>query len=485
MQQIRLELCDRPSIYRIIHIDETQMLIELEFVILASFDLIGFFEEQEAFFTSHCRRGIQADQYILMEIAEKERIQDWLVTQNDELTYFLGDDELKVRIVLEQQVVDELGLAAICIDGQGTIASPKKKKLDLTTINTNLNLEQLLSELNIDEMAQLVDPDFEELLKLSATLNKAKPWQYFNNEEIIAIQLEEFNETFYVVVMGAGNQEFGLLVYDEEIGYRSLAHLLAGKPLSMDFQFELSALSVNFVDRAKLDKADYQLIKDCGMSFRGKNNWHQFRMYTPGMMPMIPTHIEVEVLKLIIQAMLQIMQLRIDGWQYPDVPAHTFPTFTVSTDGELSSVFLRQAEQLAAGTIQIDMNDIERAQYKRKPKVQLQLEFDLFYLPFASPADEEMNLFIFPTVCVVFDRDTGEVIYYEVLPIPKQPITQQELFWHMLLQMPVRPSKVFVSKEMHEAVAQVAKKAGVELVVSELPNIQHFRQFMLENPPID
>ncbi|WP_439778215.1 DUF7309 domain-containing protein [Lysinibacillus xylanilyticus] len=80
-----------------------------------------------------------------------------------------------------------------------------------------------------------------------------------------------------VSVMGAGGEEFGLMIFDMENGYDSLAKILFEKNISSDFSYSLNALTVNFVDSEELDPEDYQLIKDCGMSYRGKKNWIQFR----------------------------------------------------------------------------------------------------------------------------------------------------------------------------------------------------------------
>ncbi|MEX3747321.1 hypothetical protein AB1300_19615 [Lysinibacillus xylanilyticus] len=67
------------------------------------------------------------------------------------------------------------------------------------------------------------------------------------------------------------------MIFDMENGYDSLAKILFEKNISSDFSYSLNALTVNFVDSEELDPEDYQLIKDCGMSYRGKKNWIQFR----------------------------------------------------------------------------------------------------------------------------------------------------------------------------------------------------------------
>ncbi|MGE7942262.1 DUF7309 domain-containing protein [Lysinibacillus xylanilyticus] len=67
------------------------------------------------------------------------------------------------------------------------------------------------------------------------------------------------------------------MIFDMENGYDSLAKILFENNISSDFTYSLNALTVNFVDREELDPEDYQLIKDCRISYRGKKNWIQFR----------------------------------------------------------------------------------------------------------------------------------------------------------------------------------------------------------------
>ena len=335
-------------------------------------------------------------------------------------------------------------------------------------------------EKNLDKH---IEPDYKTLLQLSDTFNKMKPWTYFDSRNIIALELEEYDEVFYVAVMGAAGEQFGLMIYEEQFGYRLLSDILFGKPLSEDFHIDLSGFIVNFVDRAELQKADYQLIKDCGMSFRGKKKWIHFRSYTPGTFSTVPAYSDVEKLKLIVQAMIQVTEKHKQGWSYPVVPMHTYPAFIVPKDASLGDEFRLEVEIPSKGAIEIEITDIESAQFKRKRKVALQLEYDLFYLPHVVPLPEDEERLIYPLMCVAFDRSTGEALYNDIMAFPKVDSIQQQMFWKFLKEMPVRPSKVFVKKEAMEVLGQIAKLLGVELVKSELPNVRNFKELMDNTPP--
>lgn len=191
------------------------------------------------------------------------------------------------------------------------------------------------------------------------------------------------------------------------------------------------------------------------------------------------------MLKELVQAMIQITKKRMHGWEYPAVPMRTYPAFNVSEGDVMGQGYLLEVEPSSNGALEIELTDIERAHYKRKQKVELHLEFDLFYLPYTMPSDEDEEQLIYPVVCVAFDRMTGEAIYHDVMPFPKLALTQQQLFWQLLKELPIRPSKVYVSKETKEVLGQLAKMLGVELVQSELPNVRSFKEMMASVPPMD
>lgn len=486
MYQIRIASVKNPQVYRVFNVFPNQTLFDLEYVITSGFEELG---ESDSVYEAKRRNGQLANDIIYSFPedegdldTDEELLSDWLVVPGDELVY-CEEDQVEIKIQLEQIIEEQLPFE-VCLEGKGTLQKPNQK-VDINEITMLLSLKQEMNDLDFSDFEKMIDPDYETLLQLSDKLNKMKPWQYFANTDIIALQLDEYEETFFVAVMGAGGEEFGLMMYEEEFGYDLLEAVLLEKPLELDAHIGLSGFVVNYVDRAELEKADYQLIKDCDMTFRGKNKWIQFRSYNPGTFPTIPSFIEVEMLKELVQAMIQITEKRMRGWEYPAVPLHTYPAFNVSEGDVMGQGYLLEIEPTSKGDLEIELTDIERAHYKRKQKVALQLEFDLFYLPYTMPSEEDDELLIYPLVCAAFDRTTGEAIYHDVLPFPKLAFTQQQMFWQLLKELPIRPSKIYVNKETKEVLGQLAKLLGVDLVQSELPNVRSFKEMMLSVPPKD
>lgn len=487
MYQIYVESVKNPKVYRVYQVFPNQTLFDLEYVIAAGFDELGVLNSK---YMVKRRNGIDAND-VIYTFPEGDRaldtneelLCDWLVQPGDELLY-CAENKFEAKIKLEE-ILEERLQFDVCIAGEGSLQSPRKKKVDLENLNLKLSLKSVMQEMSFNDIDKLLEPDYKTLLQLSDTFNKMKPWTYFDNEDIIALELEEYDEVVYVAVMGAAGEQFGLMIYEEQFGYKLLSDTLSGKPLAEDIHIDLSGFTVNFVDRAELQKTDYQLIKDCGMSFRGKNKWIQFRSYNPGTFPTVPAFSDVEKLKAIVQAMIQVTEKRMQGWKYPVVPMHTYPAFKVPKNAMIGDEFRLEVDIPSKGAMEIEITDIERAQFKRKRKVALQLEYDLFYLPHVVPSPEDEERLIYPIMCVAFDRLTGEALYNDIVPLPKVDYIQQQMFWKFMDELPVRPSKVFVKKEAMEVLAQVAKLLGVELVMSELPNVRNFKEMMANTPPIE
>lgn len=482
MIQIHIENENNQNIYRKLQLTKDQTLLDLEMILEAVFDLHEIDTHIQLVRTNGkpLKRILHVmDEDGLYEDSSDDLLHEWLVQPGDELLVI--DEEFEFRVVLER-ILSEEG-SNICIDGEGHLYSKNKKKVNLDDINMELNSLAMLESLIFDNFENMLEPDYGELLALSNELNKLKPWTYFSNEDIIAVELAESEEMFYVAVMGAAGQEYGLMIYREEFGYPILVNILEGKPLPLDYHFDLNGMTVNFVDRADLELEDYELIKEHGFTFRGKNKWIQFRNYYPGSYPTVPGYADVENFKRIVQTMIHATKLAKKGAPFPHPSLHQYPTFKVSEEGDVSEMYIIEVEQKPKGQIEIDINDLERAQFKRKQKVALQLEFDMFYMTQLVPSLENDERLVYPTLCVALDRATGENVFFELLPFPKITPIQQQMFWEVLKSMPVRPSKIFVRKETYEILAKLAKKLGIELVISELPIINDFRDYMESMPP--
>ncbi len=484
MIPLHIESKKKPEIYRKLLLPKNSSFSLLDEIIILSFDLDGsdYFN-----FEIVKKDGRESNEKICFLPkndtdldTDEELVDEWLRKPGDEAIAHVIDMSESFTIRLDSY--EDLPMNSeppLCIAGAGNIHTGKMDKINLEEIN-----ERIREDEEADRLLENLEPDYLTLLELSNDLKKLKPWQYLRDEEVVVIHFEDVDYKVLVSVMGAGGEEFGLMIFDMEHGYNSLVKILYEKNSSSDFPYALNALTVNFVDREELDPADYQLIKDCGLSYRGKKNWIQFRSYLEGTHPERPIYLEVELLIDVVRTMINITEARKAGWEYPQLAAHQYPTFKMQMDGKLQEIYILQIN-IPKPTYECyeEISIFEKAKYKKKPKSALQLEYDLFYMPFGVET-EETNRIVYPIAGMLVERGSNFVIEHEMLPLPKMPPIAQGVLWGFLQGLEVRPSKIFVSRELKPMLQPLAKIVGVELVESELPCIQEVREFM-KTMPVD
>lgn len=478
MIQLHIESQKNPEIYRKLVLPKNSSFSLLDEMILLSFDLDG----ADYFNFEMVKKDGRVSKEKICFLpkndtdfdTDEEFVDEWLRKSGDEAIAHIIDNSESFVIRLENN--EDLPTnceTLLCIAGAGNIHTGNMDKIDLEEIN-----ERIREDEEANSLLENLEPDYLTLLELTNYLKKLKPWQYFSDDEVVGIHFADVDYKVLVSVMGAGGEEFGLMIFDTELGYPSLANILYEKNLSSDFSYGLNALTVNFVDREELDQADYLLIKDNGLSYRGKKNWIQFRSYLEGTHPERPDYLEVVLLIDVISRMINITEARKDGWEYPQLVAHQYPMFKVQMDGELQEIYILQIN-MPKPTFECyeEISMFEKAKYKKKPKSALQVEYDIFYMPFGVES-EETSRTVYPLAGMLVERGSNLIIEHELFPMPKTPPIAQGVLWAFLQGLEVRPSKIFVSKELRPMLQPLAKIVGVELVESELPGIREVREFM-------
>lgn len=478
MIQLHIESQKNPEIYRKLVLPKNSSFSLLDEMILLSFDLDGadyFNFEMVKKDGRVCKEKICFLPKNDTDLdTDEELVDEWLRKSGDEAIAHIIDNSESFVIRLENnEDLPTNSETLLCIAGAGNIHTGKTDKIDLEEIN-----ERIREDDEANSLLENLEPDYLTLLELTNYLKKLKPWQYFSDDEVVGIHFADVDYKVLVSVMGAGGEEFGLMIFDTELGYLSLANILYEKNLSSDFSYGLNALTVNFVDREELAQADYLLIKDNGLSYRGKKNWIQFRSYLEGTHPERPDYLEVVLLIDVISRMINITEARKDGWEYPQLVAHQYPMFKVQMDGELQEIYILQIN-MPKPTFECyeEISMFEKAKYKKKPKSALQVEYDVFYMPFGVES-EETSRTVYPLAGMLVERGSNLIIEHELFPMPKTPPIAQGVLWAFLQGLEVRPSKIFVSKELRPMLQPLAKIIGVELVESELPSIREVREFM-------
>lgn len=426
---------------------------------------------------------IENDEAILDD--EDELLSDWFLQEEDEASYtFVSNPQIIFTITLEKKLKSNEDYSTpSCIAAKGVLPGTD-------TQTQNVEPELLIAELNtlIQEFALLFDDsdfifDWEKAFSTANDLNKLKPWNYLDENQIFVIQDPLTEEFMYCSVIGAGGQEFGLVVYFGDDGRESLEQLYSENFLPEDYFLSLSSLNVYFSNRDELDDMDYKLIKDNGLTFRGKKNWIQFRSYEPGLYPWIPDNIDMTCLQTAMEQTIAVVKQIQNGWEFPQFedPNTYILRHLESDEGVIYwTQHIAEIEKInnADAELELNLSEFEIAKLKRVPKSTQELEFDMFYMSKAiqeTPGERP----IFPLFTGVIDTMSGMMIYQDFIPDKKSAGLAQVIFLGIISGMEARPKAVHVTKEMETFLAPIAKVLDIKLINHKyLTEMENFKNFL-------
>jgi hypothetical protein len=124
------------------------------------------------------------------------------------------------------------------------------------------------------------------LYQAAIAIKELKPWTFMEETEILGIEDPETGDLGFISVMGALGEHLSIAVYR---GARGLTDFWEMQNLGDNMRVEdvmlTPQLQASFEDRNQLTKDDRAIIKELGLTFRGRQAWPHFRSYEPGYLP--------------------------------------------------------------------------------------------------------------------------------------------------------------------------------------------------------
>ena len=141
------------------------------------------------------------------------------------------------------------------------------------------------------------------LYETARSFNSLKPWTWVTEHDIFGVHDYESGEIGYCCVMGELEEVFGLAVYLGSEGFETYAAIQSGTADVHDPEFINlhRCLLATFESQSSLDKTELKQIKDLGLTFRGRNQWPQFRSMLPGYVPWYITDDEARFLTIMLE----------------------------------------------------------------------------------------------------------------------------------------------------------------------------------------
>jgi len=314
--------------------------------------------------------------------------------------------------------------------------------------------------------------EWRRLYKAAIQVKELAPWEWMEEGDTFGVQNPETGALGFVSVMGMLGEHYAAALY---LGGQALYHFweIEDTGLLTDLQqlLEIPQLQASFEDREQLDARDRAIIKDLGLTFRGRQSWPQFRSYRPGYFPWYLEAAEARFLAVALEQLLNVaprfkafpslFSTPDDEHHFVRVPRKKGETL-VWEDKVLHVPF----EESLCLDIPMDMTALNHL--KALPASKRQVEIDFFMLQ-ARIQENRNERPVVPYVLLYVDAQSGVVLDVELL----DPRPTLESMWAMLpvrvvrqlVKLRLRPAVIRVRSELlQQMLAPVAEVLGFKLI---------------------
>jgi hypothetical protein len=153
-------------------------------------------------------------------------------------------------------------------------------------------------------------PSLEEWRKLYEAFTRLRemaPWEWMKETDIFGVQNPETDELGFVSVMGMLGEHYAVAFYLGAKGLYSFWNFQdTGPPGIPEQYFEVRQLQASFEDRNELKDKDREIIKELGLTFRGRQAWPLFRSFRPGFYPWFLEAQEARFLTSVLEQTLDV-----------------------------------------------------------------------------------------------------------------------------------------------------------------------------------
>jgi hypothetical protein len=257
---------------------------------------------------------------------------------------------------------------------------------------------------------------WKELYELALEVKALKPWEYLWDMDIITILLPEYKEPFYCSIMGRNGEFTGIGIYH---GFKAMNEFFTiikndGIPSDQLIRYQ-NCIMCNYGNREELTKKEWQLTKDLGYKFRGKNNWIYFHSFKSGYAPFMLE--QEEVLKAIEVFKGLIMALRSYIFKGIKVDFENGEVLLRHYDEERELWFNRPAPMFLPPMeypIPIIQDELLISKLKKQENNGKVIEIDIAYLN-ALIDDKDYQRPIIPRTNIIADKGLGIVIDFDTI----------------------------------------------------------------------
>jgi hypothetical protein len=302
-------------------------------------------------------------------------------------------------------------------------------------------------------------PSTEEWKRLYTLMSEVKeigPWEWFEEDDIFAVQDPKTEEIGFVSIMGAIGEHYSIAVYRGEDGLRQFWDFQDSYSEESDLAFqkliEIPQIQASFEDREYLFNEDREIIKKLDLNFRGKGAWPMFRSYKPGFVPWFINSVEAQFLINVLEQTIDVSLRFYDDADilYPDnKEGYLLRKCIKKSDKVLWQDCIWHESQESPNQIEFISDMIAFEKLKSIPNRKVSLEIDIFMSPHAVHEKGEKPYY--PYILILLETKNGMILGHKLIP----PLPNLQAMWqkmpsilaNILIKISFLPDQIYIASE--------------------------------------
>lgn len=309
---------------------------------------------------------------------------------------------------------------------------------------------------------------WKELYELGEAFRKLKPWEYFDELDLVTILLPEVEEPYYCSIMGSIGEPLGVTIYS---GFKAIQGFLKVAsseeiPESQLIRYE-DCIVIYFGEKENLFNEEVEVLEKLNFNYNS-NSWTFCRSVKKGYAPYMLDENEVlessAVIKELNNAIISYREKvnNID-LNKGETLLRCYNDEKGIWENKITSLFL--GNTVYENIILNDKNTLNLL--IDRGRVNSTLELDIIYLESVID-DKEYERPIIPRLCLLADHYNGYILDQEILTPKNDDV--QELLKSLINYIKVvgRPESLYVRDEHTKSILRhLCKKLGIELKIKE------------------
>lgn len=332
-------------------------------------------------------------------------------------------------------------------------------------------------------MGKATTAEWAKLYEQATKVKEIKPWEYFSFLDTITIKLPE-REMMYYVSIDDHYMLISINILRDAAAYSKFIETYLNTELteleSFNIISDIDVFSMCIGERKSVPQSQLKIIKELGLTFRGKQDWIFFlskrKGYAPNDLDQKEVLFMTECLEQIYKATEHYLRKQIDI-NFDD----GYSLCRYYNDDEKKWLTFEKKVNLEKVKIEYFTysNEIQLQKIKRLPATDLELEFDITYI---QSTVKEGNKKAIARLLLIANKNQGALMMYKVL-LPSDDIYVEAFAaLYQVIERYGKIKKIFYKSDLCEGIIyDFCSKAGINVHRDNyLPVISNFLEKGLE-----